>query len=116
MSVESVIDLWKTALKGNLAVFNDICAPDCQVWHSSDDKWMSARAAVDNVRERVGELPPFSDVRIQKTEQGFIAQGNIDIAPVGRTHIVQVVTVKDGKAVAIEEYISPEMALAPESA
>jgi hypothetical protein len=65
-----------------------------------------------------GGAPPtvFEDVRATPTQNGFIIQGSVrglPGAPV--THIVQVVTVEDGKVAACEEYIAPEMSLGDQS-
>ena len=108
MSKEELVKRWVHALTGDLSAFFEICSSDCRVWHSADDKWMSVQAAVDAAKAR-GGLPPFETPRVLMTASGFAVQTATTVAPVGKLHIVQVATVKDGKVTAVEEYISPEM-------
>ncbi|MGC4251869.1 MAG: hypothetical protein QM605_10540 [Sphingobium sp.] len=115
MTVDQIMERWRVALNGNLPVFSEVCAPDCQVWHSSDNNWMSAAAAMEGVA-KMGGLPPFDKVEITKTDKGFAVQGSITPPGMGKMHIAQMVTVKEGSVAAIEEYISPEMDLRAQTA
>lgn len=100
---------WIRALS-DVDLFYTLCADDCKVWHSADDKWMSVKEAVDAVHER-GGLPEFENSRYTLTEKGFFVQTSATL-PTARVHLIQLVTVKDGKAVSAEEYIGPEMDIA----
>lgn len=106
----ALIKAWTEAL-GDLAQFWDICTPDCQVWHSADNKWMTAAAAIEAASGR-GGLPPFQNIRVTLTDGGFALQANVTVEPIGTIHVLQLVSVKDGKAARIEEYIGPEMNIA----
>jgi ketosteroid isomerase-like protein len=108
MSNQEFAKRWIHALTRDLAAFNALCSADCRVWHSTDAKWMTAQAAIDAAAAR-GGLPTFDDPRTAMTAEGFTVQTNATVAPVGKIHIVQLVTVKDGKATQVEEYIAPEM-------
>jgi hypothetical protein len=109
-STRELMKRWEAAL-ADVLLFREICTPDCQVWHSADNKWMTAEAAIEAARDR-GGLPPFKNVRITVTEHGFLAQASTTVDPVGTIHVLQLVTVKDGKAARVEEYIGPEMNIA----
>ena len=89
-------------------VFYEFCAPDCRVWHSADDKWMSLDAAITAVRER-GGLPEFTGSRYTLTGTGFVVQTSARLDAAGVTvHIVQIATVEGGRVVQAEEYIGPD--------
>ncbi|MFG2657321.1 hypothetical protein [Streptomyces sp. NPDC048425] len=108
-TTEEIAQNWLRALS-DVDVFYEFCAPDCRVWHSSDDKWMSLKAAIDAVHSR-GGLPPFRNSRYTLTGKGFVMQTSTTLKDTN-VHIVQVATVEDGKVVSAEEYISPEMEIA----
>jgi ketosteroid isomerase-like protein len=110
LSTEEFANRWIHALSRDLSAFNALCSADCQVWHSTDAQWMTAQAAIDAASAR-GGLPPFENLRTAMTDAGFTVQMNATIAPAGKIHIVQLVTVKSGKATRVEEYIAPEMSM-----
>lgn len=103
---------WAVALN-DLDQFADMCTEDCQVWHSTDDKWVTVQQAVEDARRRAGDDGPHFEARgLTFTENGFINQCFISIALAGnpmRLHVIQIVDVKDGKAVKVQEYVGPEM-------
>ena len=112
--IKQTIDTWAAVLGGNFSLLDGISSPDCQVWHSSDAKWMPQREAMHAFlagREKLG-IGGFEDVRIVPTAEGFLCQTSILVEPVGRLHLVQVVTMTDGAISHVEEYIAPEMDLA----
>src|SRR5262249_47374903 len=98
------------ALTDDLSTFYELCSPDCRVWHSSDNKWVPFRDAIDAVKQR-GGLPHFGDIRTFTTAKGFLLQASVTLEPMGRTHITQLVTVKDRNAAEVEEYTAPEKKL-----
>ena len=108
-TTEELAKGWIRALS-DVDLFYSLCADDCKVWHSADDKWMSVKEAVDAVHER-GGLPEFENSRYTLTDKGFFVQTSATLAA-ARVHLIQLVTVKDGKAVSAEEYIGPEMDIA----
>ncbi|MER6667238.1 hypothetical protein ABT256_22025 [Amycolatopsis japonica] len=113
---EELAQGWLKALT-DVDHFYEICTPDCRVWHSADDKWMSLKAAIDAVHDR-GGLPEFTNSRVTITEKGFFAQTSGVLKPQGedgpevKIHLIQIATVEGGKVVQAEEYIGPETDLA----
>lgn len=105
---------WSTAMAGDFASLRGICADDCQIWHSSDDKWMPHKDALDGfiAAHEAGGIPDFEDVRIMPTATGFLCQARMTLAPIGTLHVLQLVTAGGGVITRIEEYIAPEMDLA----
>lgn len=109
LSNEEIARGWIRSLS-SVDLFYEFCAPDCKVWHSSDDKWMTVKEAIDAVHGR-GGLPPFRNSRYTLTDKGFFVQTSTTLNGTN-VHLIQVVTVQDGKAVSAEEYIGPEMDIA----
>ncbi|MCD0453506.1 hypothetical protein LO762_30620 [Actinocorallia sp. API 0066] len=112
MSVKTVKELadgWLEALK-DVDKFYELCSPECKVWHSNDDKWVTLKEAIDAVHSR-GGLPPFRNSRYTLTDKGFFAQTSATLEGTN-VHIIQIATVADGKVVTAEEYIGPEIDLA----
>lgn len=110
-SNEELAQGWIRAL-ANVDAFYELCAPDCRVWHSNDNKWVTVKEAVNAVYER-GGLPEFIDARYTLSANGFFVQTAARLDAVGLTvHIVQVVAAQDGKAISVEEYVGPEMDVA----
>lgn len=105
--ISELMAAWAGAL-ADVDLFAQICTDDCQVWHSTDNVWMTARAAIDAAKAR-GGLPVFRDQRMTCTERGFLVQANVTVEPIGTIHVLQLVSVRDGKAAMVEEYIGPEM-------
>ncbi|QKS00574.1 hypothetical protein F9288_13795 [Sphingomonas sp. CL5.1] len=112
--VERLIDGWSIAMGGDFSILQDICSADCRIWHSSDDKWMPHREAMQafNAAHAAGRIPPFENVRIVPTAKGFFCQAAITLDRIGKVHITQLVAVSDGEITEVEEYIAPEMDLA----
>ncbi|HEX2316772.1 MAG TPA: hypothetical protein VHJ17_23705 [Thermomonospora sp.] len=108
-SNEELAQGWMRAIQ-DVDLFYELCTADCRVWHSSDDKWMTLKEAIDAVHSR-GGLPPFRNPRYTLTENGFFAQMSTTLDGTN-VHLVQIATVKDGKVVQAEEYIGPEMDIA----
>ncbi|AVH94180.1 MULTISPECIES: hypothetical protein [Streptomyces] len=106
---KELAESWLRALS-DVDLFYEFCAPDCRVWHSSDDKWMSLKGAIDAVHSR-GGLPPFRNSRYTLTDKGFIVQTSTTLDGTN-VHIIQVATVEGGQVVSAEEYIGPEMNIA----
>lgn len=103
---------WIAALS-DVDAFAALCAPDCQVWHSHDNRWVTVQQAIDVVHQ-VGGLPTFTDARHTLSENGFFVQASTEFEVAGQTmtlHIVQIVEIRDGKAIRVQEYVGPEMAL-----
>jgi hypothetical protein len=102
---------WIRAL-ANVDEFVALCAPDCRVWHSNDDKWVTVKQAIDAVYER-GGLPGFSGARYTLSDKGFFVQTAATLEPAGvKVHVIQVVGTRDGQAISVEEYVGPEMDIA----
>jgi hypothetical protein len=111
MTDEELAQGWIRAL-ANVDAFYALCAPDCLVWHSNDNKWITVKEAVDAVYER-GGLPEFSGSRYTLSDKGFFVQTSATLAAAGVTvHVVQVVGTRDGQAISVEEYVGPEMDIA----
>ncbi|WP_050790883.1 hypothetical protein [Streptomyces sp. e14] len=106
---EEIGQAWLRGLE-DVDAFYAFCDPECRVWHSSDDKWMTLQEAIDAVHGR-GGLPPFRNPRYTVTEKGIVAQASTTLNGTN-VHLVQVATVKDGRVVTAEEYIGPEMDIA----
>ena len=109
---QTLAQAWIRALS-DVDAFAALCAPDCQVWHSHDDRWVTVQEAVDVVH-KVGGLPAFTGARHTLSDNGFFVQATTEFVVAGQTmtlHVVQIVEVRDGKAVRVQEYIGPEMAL-----
>ncbi|SFW79796.1 hypothetical protein [Amycolatopsis australiensis] len=108
-TTEELAQGWIRALS-DVDAFHGLCAAGCRVWHSTDDKWITVEEAVDAVHER-GGLPEFENPRYTLTGKGFFVQTSATLAA-ARVHVIQVVTVEDGKAISAEEYVGPEMDIA----
>jgi hypothetical protein len=111
---QEIAEQWVDGLTREWSVLETLSSPTMRVWHSHDNVWLDradAAARMQQSGERTAS-PRFEDVRAIPTEKGFIVQGSIQgLAGNGRTHIVQILTVEDGKIAACEEYIAPEMNL-----
>jgi hypothetical protein len=111
---EELAARWLEGLGGNWAILETLSSPTMRVWHSHDNEWLTreqgtARMAESGARD---QPPSFNDLRATITESGFVVQAWIDSLGEGKTHIVQVCTVEDGRVASCEEYIAPEMNLA----
>ena len=117
MSMDDIIDRWIYAHSEDAAEFAELYDPDTQLWHSGDNEWKPAReGAIIGLKalNAAGlRRPPFGDLKIIRTESGFLCQTTL--ARPGETllHLAQVVTVVDGRISAVEEYIAPEAGLVP---
>lgn len=108
---------WEKALT-DIDLFLEICVADCPVWHSADDRYVPVAQAVSDVYERSGDgpIPKFHPEGITYTENGFFNECWTEVALGGqemKLHLIQVVDVRDGKAVRVREYIGPEMGVQP---
>ncbi|MEU3528741.1 hypothetical protein AB0E62_33645 [Streptomyces sp. NPDC038707] len=106
---EHIAEQWLRALE-DVDLFYEFCAPHCKVWHSSDDKVMTLKEAIDAVHGR-GGLPPFRDSRYTLTDKGFVVQTSTTLQGTN-VHLVQIAVVENGEVVSAEEYIGPEMDIA----
>jgi len=111
MSIEELMQSFAIALEGDISTLKNICAPDCRLWHSSDNVWMEQGPALEAfmAAQTAGVIPKFGSVRTTATAIGFVAQTSLTIPPIGRIHALQLMRVEDGKIASIEEYIGPEM-------
>ena len=108
---------WVKALS-NIDLFLEICVDDCPVWHSADDRYVPVAQAVSDVYARSGDgvVPTFEPHGITFTEKGFYNECSTEVMLNGqlmKLHLIQLVEVKDGKAVRVKEYIGPEMGVQP---
>ncbi|MCX4095560.1 nuclear transport factor 2 family protein [Nocardia sp. alder85J] len=109
-SKEAVAQTWVRALS-DLDLFVQLCSPDCRVWHSNDNVWVTVEQAVDAAKARP-DFPEFVDPRVVLTDAGFIVQSSVSLELGGQLqqlHIIQVTEMRDGKVVRVQEYIAPEM-------
>lgn len=109
---------WASAMAGDFKSLRAICAEDCRIWHSSDDKWVPQREALEGfiAARDIGRIPDFQDVRVMLTANGFLCQAAMTIKPVGTLHVLQLVTTSGDRITQVEEYIAPEMDLAAQLA
>ena len=108
---QDVADRWVKGLRGDFATLEALCSPTMRVWHSFDNAWLDREESTARMAESGlgAALPELHDVRTQTTERGFIVQASIESGEsAARTHIVQLLTVVDGKIAACEEYVAPE--------
>jgi len=111
---QQVADQWVEGLAGNWTILERLSSPTMRVWHSHDNIWLTREEGAARMAssESRSSPPVFEDVRAMPTPNGFIVQGSIAaLGAAGKTHIIQVLTVEDGKIAACEEYIAPEMSL-----
>ena len=104
-------EAWPKALN-SLDSFFGLCAPDCQVWHSNDDIWVSVETAIQNVHRRTAELPDFQPRGVTYTEKGFFNECYVEVELMGnpmKIHLIQLIDMENGKAVRVKEYVGPEM-------
>ncbi len=101
---------WLDGLGGDFRKCEADSAPGMLVWHSNNDHWLDAAEQAAHMAQltTMPDPPKLLDLRATITESGFVCQGHIDGGH-GRTHILQLCTVKDGKVTLVEEYIAPEM-------
>ena len=101
---------WATALAGDWSLLERLTSPTLRVWHSPDDQWMERAQAEAQMAQAGAAGLALQDVRTLVTERGFVVQAALDAGGgSGRTHIVQICTVEDGRVASCEEYIAPEM-------
>ncbi|HWU25588.1 MAG TPA: hypothetical protein VN154_04220 [Rhizomicrobium sp.] len=116
-SLDDLINRWIYAHKEDSAEFVELYGPDTQLWHSGDNAWKPAKegtiAGLKALRSAGLRHPPFGDMKIIRTESGFLSLTVLERAQDKRLHLAQVVTVVDGRITAVQEYIAPEMGLVP---
>ncbi len=110
MTNEDLATAWLAALE-DVDSFPALCAPECRVWHSTDDKWVTVEEAVAAVHAG-GGLPPVRDTSYTLTDHGFLVQFSLTHQG-AELHNCIIVKVRDGKAVSAEEYVGVEMDLKP---
>jgi hypothetical protein len=111
---QEVAQQWVAGLTGDWSILEALSSPTMRVWHSHDNVWLTREegAARMESSQSAAAPPVFEDVRATPTDKGFIVQGSIaGLGGTGKTHIIQVLTVEEGKIAACEEYIAPEMSL-----
>ena len=113
MNTDDLAERFKTAIKSDIAILREICSTDCQLWHSTDNVWMAQGPALDAfiVAQNAGQIGKFDEITTVSTGKGFLAQTSMTMDRLGKMHVAQLMTVKDGKIVSIEEYIGFEMDL-----
>jgi ketosteroid isomerase-like protein len=100
---------WGRGLAGDWAALAELASPDMRVWHSSDGQWLDRDESTARMEHAAAGAPPaFGRVSTFVTEHGFVVQATLD-GPDGATHVVQLLTVEDGRVVACEEYLAPTM-------
>lgn len=116
--LQQLMDGWAEAMADDFAGLAAMCSEDCQIWHSSDDKWMLQHEALQGfiAARDMGRIPEFEKVRIMATAKGFLCQAEMTLAPVGTLHNTQIVTTSGSRITHVEEYIAPEMDLAAQMA
>lgn len=98
---------WAEGLEGDWGILAELASPTMRVWHSHDDLWLDRDAANARMAAAPAAAPTvFRQVRTHPTPTGFVVQAAIDREGV-LTHIVQVLTVEDGRIASCEEYIAP---------
>jgi hypothetical protein len=105
---------WAKGLEGDWGILAALTSPTMRVWHSHDNAWLTTEESSARMAESdaMATPPSFRDIRTIPTASGFVVQGWITgLAGEGKSHIVQVCTVEDGRIAACEEYIAPEMNL-----
>lgn len=108
MTTEDLATAWLEALE-DVDSFAALCAPECRVWHSTDDKWVTVEEAIEAVHAG-GGLPPVRDKSFTLTDQGFLVQFSLTHQG-AELHNCIIVKVRDGKAVSAEEYVGVEIDL-----
>jgi hypothetical protein len=109
MTNEQVARRWAEGLAGDWMRLAEIASPDMRVWHSFDDVWLDRETSQARMAGAGADAAPlgFADVRTMVTERGFLVQATIERD--GRhAHVVQLLTVDDGKVTACEEDIADE--------
>ncbi len=106
---EELAIAWLDALD-DVDRFAPLCAPGCQVWHSTDNAWMSFEQAIENVH-LAGGLPHMTDRSWTVTEKGFLVQFSGQFGE-AKIHNTIIVTTENGFATKAEEYIGLEIDLA----
>jgi hypothetical protein len=109
MTHEQVARRWAEGLAGDWTGLAEIASPEMRVWHSFDDVWLDREASKARIADGGADAAPlgFADIRTMVTDRGFLVQATIE-RDGGRAHIVQLLTVEDGKVIACEEYIADE--------
>jgi hypothetical protein len=109
MTNEQIARQWGEGLAGDMTRLAGIASPDMRVWHSSDGIWLDRDTAQARMAAAGGDAAPlgFTDIRTMVTERGFLVQATIERDGL-QTHIVQLLTVEDGRVAACEEYIADE--------
>jgi hypothetical protein len=108
MTTEEIAQGWLAGLQ-DVDAFLPLCAPECKVWHSNDDKWVTVPEAIAAVHE-AGGLPPMRDMSYTLMDGGFLVQFSATWNG-AEIHNVILVKVRDGLAVSAEEYVGLEMSL-----
>lgn len=101
---------WAEGLRGDWGILEQLTSPTMRVWHSHDDLWLDVEESSARMPPAEERQPPsFRDVRTHVTPTGFVVQAAIEgfAGAGGRTHIVQILTVQDGRIASCEEYIAP---------
>jgi hypothetical protein len=109
MTNEQVAKRWAEGLAGDFMGLAEIASADMRVWHSFDDMWLDRETSEARMAEAGVDAAPlgFADIRTMVTERGFLVQASIE-RDGGRAHIVQLLTVENGRVTACEEYIADE--------
>ncbi len=103
---------WAKGLAGEWSLLEPLTSPTLRVWHSHDDQWMDRAQAEAQMAQAGAAGVTLEDVRTLVTDGGFVVQATLDAGGgAGRTHIVQICTVEDGRVASCEEYLAPEMKL-----
>ena len=110
MTTEELAKAWLAALE-DVDAFLPLCAPECKVWHSTDDTWVTVRDAIEAVRAS-GGLPPMRETSYTLMDGGFFVQFSATHQG-AELHNCILVRVRDGLAVSAEEYVGVEMDLQP---
>jgi hypothetical protein len=106
-------------LTGDRELLAELSADTLRVWHSYDEQWLTREQAevrmaqAESAAAGQAAMPALQDLRTLVTDTGFVVQAAMaGLGDGGRTHIVQICTVEDGRVTSCEEYIAPGMNLA----
>jgi len=116
-SNEEVAALWVKGLTGDWSILEGLSSPTMRVSHSHDNLWLTREEGAARMAESSAGAPAappsFEDVHTLITDTGFVLRASVQGmgGQGGRTHIVQICTVRDGQLASCEEFIAPEMKL-----